>query len=112
VYSDLRWVHDPAAAVAYSDGETQCSKVRSDAVRDGSSLRSQAAVGPCGFTHRRSRADHSPPISLSGVRVRRVKEINGPSAPSFLVCTFASTRTDQANPLFFVPVMLVHGAGV
>ena len=30
---DLRGVHDPVAAVAFGDGETQCSKVRSDKVR-------------------------------------------------------------------------------
>jgi len=34
------------------DGETQCSTFRSDEVQDGTSLRSQAATGPCGFTHR------------------------------------------------------------
>ena len=45
-----------------------CSKVRSDEVQDGPSWRSQAAIGPCGFTHRRSRADHPPSISLSAVR--------------------------------------------
>ena len=32
------------------DGETQCLKVRSDAVLDGPSLRSQAAIRPCGFS--------------------------------------------------------------
>jgi hypothetical protein len=34
---DLRGVHDPVAAVAVSDGETHCSKVRSDEVQDGPS---------------------------------------------------------------------------
>ena len=47
---DLRWMHDPVVVVAISDGETQCSKVRSDEVLDGPSLRSQAgqaeAVSP------------------------------------------------------------------
>ena len=32
------------------DGETQCLKVRSEEVRDGPSLRSQAATGSCGLT--------------------------------------------------------------
>ena len=32
------------------DGETQCSKVRSDNVSDGLSLRSQAAIGPCSLS--------------------------------------------------------------
>jgi hypothetical protein len=47
---DLREVHDPVAAVAVGDGETHCSKVRSDEVQNGSSLRSQASDRSCGFT--------------------------------------------------------------
>ena len=46
----LRGAHGSVAPVAFSDGETQCLKVRSDGVRNGPSLRSQAATGPCGFT--------------------------------------------------------------
>jgi hypothetical protein len=61
---DLRWVQGTITAVAAGDGETQCSKVRSDEVQDGSSLRSQAAVGRCGFTHRRSKGDHPPPVPI------------------------------------------------
>ena len=49
VACDLRWVQGSVAAVALGDGETHCSKVRSDRVRDGSSWRSQAATEPCGF---------------------------------------------------------------
>ena len=36
--------------VAAGDGETQCSKVRSDVVRKGPSLRSQKTIGPCGLS--------------------------------------------------------------
>ena len=32
------------------DGETQCPKIRSDNVSDGSSLRSQAAIGLCSLS--------------------------------------------------------------
>ncbi len=49
---DLRGVQSPVAAVAEGDGETFCSKVRSDKVKDGPSWRSQAVTGQCGFTHR------------------------------------------------------------
>jgi len=49
---DLRWAQGLVAAVAEGDGETPCSKGRSDEVRDGTSWRSQVARGPCGFTHR------------------------------------------------------------
>jgi hypothetical protein len=54
---DLRWMHAPVVVVALfhppnpgaptralSHGETQCSKVRSDVVRDGPSLRSQTTI--------------------------------------------------------------------
>ena len=34
---DLRVMQGPVAAVAYGDGETHCSRVRSDEVRDGPS---------------------------------------------------------------------------
>jgi hypothetical protein len=47
---DLRWMQGLIAAVAFGDGETQCPKVRSDNVLDGSSLRSQAAIGPCSLS--------------------------------------------------------------
>ena len=47
---DLRWVHGPIAAVALGDGETHCSKVRSDDVRTdqvgGAKLRYGPAVYP------------------------------------------------------------------
>ena len=59
---DLRWVQGSIDAVARSrdkkrlfpkgDGETPCLKVRSDEVQDGASWRSQASIGPCGFTRR------------------------------------------------------------
>ncbi|HEX5550483.1 MAG TPA: hypothetical protein VFX36_06605, partial [Nitrospira sp.] len=49
---DLRWVQGLVAAVAAGDGETLCSKVRSDEVQDGPSWRSQAVTRQCGFTHR------------------------------------------------------------
>ena len=60
---DLRWVQGPVAAVALCDGETLCSKVRSDEVQDGTSCGAKQRAGPCGFTHRRSRADHPPSTS-------------------------------------------------
>ena len=47
---DLRWVHGPIAEVAGGDGESHCSKVRSDNVSDGLSLRSQAGIGPCSLS--------------------------------------------------------------
>jgi len=37
VTCDLRGVYDPVAAVAFGDGETHCSKVRSDEIQDGTS---------------------------------------------------------------------------
>ena len=43
----LRWVQGPVAAVACGDGETHCSKVRSDEVQDGPS---------CGAKQRKGRA--------------------------------------------------------
>ena len=72
VTCDLRGVHDPVAAVAFGDGETHCSKVRSDEVQDGPSCGAKPATGPCGFT------------SLEQER---------PSAFDlhFLVCAFSST---------------------
>src|SRR6476646_11230735 len=36
--------------VAYADGETHCSKVRSDEVQDGPSCGAKPATGPCGYT--------------------------------------------------------------
>jgi hypothetical protein len=48
----LRWVQALVAAVATGDGETHCSKVRSDEVQNRPSWRSQAATGLWGFTHR------------------------------------------------------------
>src|SRR6476660_5006842 len=36
--------------VACGDGETHCSKVRSDEVQDGPSCGAKPATGPCGFT--------------------------------------------------------------
>ena len=51
--SPLRFAMDAGALSRRSplgDGETQCSKVRSDNVSDGLSLRSQAAIGPCSLS--------------------------------------------------------------
>ena len=48
---DLRWLHGAVVMVAGGDGETQCSKVRSDIVLDGPSLRSQKTTGPCGLSN-------------------------------------------------------------
>ena len=44
------------------DGETQCSKVRSDEVQDGASLRSQAVAPRCVFAPRVSRMAYPPPL--------------------------------------------------
>jgi hypothetical protein len=57
------------------DGEPQCSKVRSDEVVDGPSLRSQAATGPCAYSSLEQRRSSTCGLP-SGVRVGRVKEIN------------------------------------
>jgi hypothetical protein len=42
--SDLRWVQGLVATVAAGDGETHCSKFRSDVVENGTSLRSQVVT--------------------------------------------------------------------
>jgi hypothetical protein len=63
VNCDLRGVQDDVTAVAASDGEMQCSKVRSDGVRDGPSLRSQAVTRSAVYPSLSSDG-HPPSISL------------------------------------------------
>jgi hypothetical protein len=57
-------------------------------------LRSQAARGPCGFTHRRSRGDHPPSMSSFWCARWASKGDEQPQHPPFS----ASTGTDQADP--------------
>jgi hypothetical protein len=98
VTCDLRGVQGAVAAVAIltrptlgaprralfpgGDGETQCSKFRSDEVQDGASLRSQAAIAHCVL-----------PLAEQGRRS---------ALPPFLVCAFGEQgRATALTP--FVP---------
>jgi SEC-C motif-containing protein len=68
----------PGRALSQCDGETQCSKVRSDEVQDGSSLRSQATTGPCGLSNAGAEGGNHPLSVFLCVRVRRAKETDSP----------------------------------
>jgi hypothetical protein len=50
----------PVVVVSAGDGDTHCSKVRSDNVQDGPSLRSQATTGSCGLS--RAGAEDAHPL--------------------------------------------------
>jgi len=49
------------------DGETHCSKVRSDNVSDGPSLRSQAAIGPAVYPSLEQKGARPPPTPLLSI---------------------------------------------
>ncbi len=63
-----------------SDGETQCSMVRSEEVLDGTSLRSQAATEPCGVPIAGAPGDHPPPSA-------------------FWLCAFGEQRTNGTETM-------------
>ena len=49
-YARVDTVSSDDNAIAFGDGETRCSKVRSDQVQNGPSCGAKPATGPCGFT--------------------------------------------------------------
>ena len=63
------------------DGETRCSKVRSDEVQDGPSLRSQATTGPCGLASAGAGGRPST-VPLSGVGFGEHRRPTSPDATS------------------------------
>ena len=90
---DLRGVHDPVAAVAAGDGETHCSKVRSDEVQDGPS---------CGAKQRQGHAVSPIAGAETTIRLRspflvcafgEAREIKSPYAPSRFLDTALPTQT-------------------
>ncbi len=63
-FGDLRRMQDPIVAVAEGNGETQCLKIHSGEALDGSSLRSQATMGPAVYPSLEPTGAHPPPSPL------------------------------------------------
>ena len=82
-HCDLRWMRGPGVVVAAGDGETHCSKVRSDVVRDGPSLRSQTAAGPCGLSSAGARDHHPYPVTILVCAFGEQRRSTSPYAPRF-----------------------------
>ncbi|HEU4503685.1 MAG TPA: hypothetical protein VFR79_02585 [Nitrospira sp.] len=73
-YCELRWVHGRVAAVAAGDGETQCSKVRSDASRERTKFAEPRSDTTMRFHPSPEQQVTIPSFAPSGVRGRRAKE--------------------------------------
>ena len=74
VTCDLRRVHGRLVEVAAGDGETQCSKVRSDASRERTKFAEPRSDTTMRFHPSPEQQVTIPSFAPSGVRVRRAKE--------------------------------------